>query len=176
MVGSSTQGIAVLARARQAANRIVKNCKIVNFSKVGRTRESLECAAHFKRSSSVNTSQTEKTLKNRYSIRFGLALVLTLAAATAIAQVYSWRDLASGQRRFSNIPPPWYSRGEQVRGPRVVATIGERVIDDTALPYEQRLRLSGKSQDYIDKLRLQKQPGPAPQQQAKQAADNSSVR
>jgi hypothetical protein len=95
------------------------------------------------------------------ALRFGLAGAIALACAPALAQVYSWKDPASGQSRISNIAPPWYHRGEIVSGPRVVATLGDRVIDDTALAYEQRLLLLGKSKDYVDKLRLQKQQGPA---------------
>ncbi len=103
---------------------------------------------------------------NRKIFNFGLAATLLLAAAPAFAQVYSWRDPATGQSKLSNIPPAWYSRGETVRGPRVIATIGDRVIDDTAKPFAERLRLAGKSQDQIDKLRLQRQPDPGAQQQA----------
>ena len=95
------------------------------------------------------------------ALRFGLAAAIALACAPALAQVYSWKDPVSGQSRFSNIAPSWYSRGENVSGPRVIATLGDRVIDDTALAYEQRLLLLGKSKDYVDKLRLQKQQGPA---------------
>ena len=90
-----------------------------------------------------------------------LAAAIAPACTPALAQVYAWKDPASGQNRLSNIAPPWYSRGESVSGPRVVATRGDRLIDDTALAYEQRLRLLGKSKDYVDKLRLQQQQGPA---------------
>ncbi len=94
---------------------------------------------------------------NPTALGFGLAAAIALACAPALAQVYSWKDPASGQSRLSNIAPSWYNRGENVGGPRVIATLGERVIDDTALAYEQRLLLMGKSKDYVDKLRLQKQ-------------------
>jgi hypothetical protein len=90
-----------------------------------------------------------------------MAATIALACAPALAQVYSWKDPASGQSRFSNIAPPWYNRGESVSGPRVIATLGDRVIDDTALAYEQRLLLLGKSKDYVDNLLRQKQQGPA---------------
>ena len=100
-----------------------------------------------------------------------MAAALLLASAPALAQVYSWRDPATGQSKFSNIAPPWYNRGEAVSGPRVVATVGDRVIDDTALPYEERLRLSGKSQEYIDGLRPQIQQGDAARQIRNPAPD-----
>ena len=95
------------------------------------------------------------------ALRCGLAAAIVLACAPALAQVYAWKDPASGQSRLSNIAPPWYNRGEFVGGPRVIATLGDRVIDDTALAYEQRLLLLGRSRDYVDKLRLQQQQGPA---------------
>lgn len=98
---------------------------------------------------------------NPKTLCFSLAAALVLASAPALAQVYSWKDPATGQSKFSNIAPPWYSRGDTVSGPRVVATVGERVIDDTALPYEDRLRLSGKSREYVDNLRLPQQQRPA---------------
>jgi hypothetical protein len=110
-------------------------------------------------------------LENSGTFCFGLAAAFLVACEPVFAQMYSWKDPASGQTRFSNIAPPWYSRGEIVSGPRVIATIGDRVIDDTALAYEQRLRLSGKSRDYVDKLRAQKQQGPAaPQDPGRGAA------
>jgi hypothetical protein len=95
------------------------------------------------------------------ALRFGLAAAIALACAPALAQVYSWKDPANGQSKFSNIAPPWYNRGESVSGPRVIATLGDRVIDDTALAYEQRLLLLGRSKEYADRLRPQKPHGPA---------------
>ena len=100
-------------------------------------------------------------MENSGTFCFGLAAAFLVAGEPVFAQMYSWKDPASGQTRFSNIAPPWYSRGEIVSGPRVIATIGDRVIDGTALAYEQRLLLSGRSQDYVDKLRTQKQQRPA---------------
>ncbi len=100
-------------------------------------------------------------MKNSTTLCIGLAAAFILASELALAQVYTWKDPATGQSRFSNIAPPWYNRGEAVSGPRVVATVGERVIDDTALAYEDRLLLSGKSKDAVDKLRLPKIQTPA---------------
>ena len=54
----------------------------------------------------------------------------------------------------------------------MTATVGERVIDDTALSYEDRLLLSGRSREYVDKLRLQKDRGPS----AAQAANREPVK
>lgn len=108
---------------------------------------------------------------NSTALRFGLGAAIALACAPALAQMYSWKDPASGQSRFSNIAPPWYHRGESVSGPRVVATLGDRVIDDTALGYEQRLLLLGRSKNNADKLRLQKQPAPADRTAVSSASD-----
>lgn len=101
-------------------------------------------------------------MRNCKTFCFAFAVALALASAPAAAQVYSWRDPATGQSRISNIAPPWYSRGEIVNGPRVIATAGGKVIDDTALSYEKRLLLSGKSNGDTDKLPQQKQQGPTP--------------
>ena len=83
-------------------------------------------------------------------------LVLTVAAfafaEVAAAQMYSWNDPATGGQKLSNIAPSWYRSGEDVRGPRVVVTIGERIVDDTSLPLGERLDLSNKSQRYIAEL------------------------
>jgi len=95
-------------------------------------------------------------LKNLKTLCIALAAAFSLVGNVAYAQVYSWKDPDTGHSRFSNIPPPWYSRGEIVSGPRVIETLGGKVVDDTALPYEDRLLLSGKSKDYIENLRLQK--------------------
>jgi len=86
-------------------------------------------------------------LRNCKSFCFGLAAVLVLASAPARAQMYSWKDPATGQCKLSNLAPPWYNRGEVVGGPRVIATAGGQVIDDTALPYAERLLLLGKPKE-----------------------------
>jgi len=104
---------------------------------------------------------------------FGVAAALLLAGGPALAQVYSWKDPETGQTRFSNIAPRWYSRGETVSGPRVIVTAGDKVIDDTALAYDDRLRISGKPMDRIEKLRLQ-QPAPPRQAERDSAAGATS--
>ena len=109
-------------------------------------------------------------MRNSTTLCFGLAAAFALAGEPARAQVYSWKDPATGQSRLSNIAPPWYSRGENVSGPRVIATLGARVVDDTALAYERRLLLLGKSKDYVDRLRLQRQPGADARRPADQTA------
>ena len=88
--------------------------------------------------------------------RVALVAVLLLIGGLAHAQVYSWKDAATGASRFSNVPPPWYRATEEVDGPRVLVTIGIRLIDDTALSFEDRLMLSGKTRDQIEKLRQQR--------------------
>jgi len=115
-------------------------------------------------------------LLNLKKFCFGIAAALVVASAPAGAQVYSWKDPATGQSKFSNIAPSWYSRHENVSGPRVIATIGGKVIDDTALPYADRLLLSGKSRDYIEKMGLQHQQGsPARQQPNRESAPNQAA-
>jgi len=95
-------------------------------------------------------------LETSGTLRTGLAAAFLLVSNLACAQVYAWKDPNTGASKFSNIAPPWYSRGEQVSGPRVIVTVGGKVVDDTALPYEDRLLLSCKSKHYIETLRLQK--------------------
>jgi len=159
------------------AKTIVKNCKIVQFFRGSTIEESLECAPHFKCSTGFNTSLPENTLKKRKTtLCIGLAAALSLAAASAAAQVYSWRDPATGQTKLSNIPPPWYNRGETVHGPRVVATIGGRVVDDTGLAYDDRLQLSGRPKEQIGKLQPQKQQSPAAPEPPKRKADEPPAR
>ena len=101
-----------------------------------------------------------------HSKTLGIALTAAflLFSYPAHAQMYSWKDPNTGQSKFSNIPPPWYSRGESVSGPRVTMTLGGKVVDDTALPYQDRLLLSGKSRDQIESSRLQKTPETGPRQ------------
>ena len=76
-----------------------------------------------------------------------LAAVLLLLSIPAWAQVYAWTDPGTSAKKLSNLVPPWYSRREEVSGPRVVVTLGGAVIDDTALEYQQRLRLFGPPQN-----------------------------
>ena len=69
-----------------------------------------------------------------------LSLFFLLALSfPAQAQMYSWHEGAS--RKVSNVPPGWYRFDRPVHGPRVVVTQGKRVIDDTGLAMEERLRL-----------------------------------
>ena len=67
-----------------------------------------------------------------------LALLLVLSFPSQ-AQVYTWREGTS--MKYSSVPPAWYRIDGPVRGPRVVVTQGKRVVDDTALPMEQRWRM-----------------------------------
>jgi len=68
-------------------------------------------------------------------------MLLMLASAASLAQVYSWKDPESGATKISNLAPPWYTVRAEVRGPRTLATLGGKLIDDTALPYEKRVEL-----------------------------------
>lgn len=88
----------------------------------------------------------------------GIAIVaaLLLLSNTAHAQVYSWKDPNTGASRLSNSPPSWYSVEATVLGPRTVVTVGNKVVDDTALPYDERQLLSGRSKEQADKARLKK--------------------
>ena len=72
--------------------------------------------------------------------------------------MYAWKDPETGRSKLSNIAPPWYSRDERVSGPRVIKTLNGKVADDTALAYEDRLLLSGRSREDIENLRLRKDP------------------
>ena len=139
----------------------------MQFFRVCSIGASLKCAPHSKRTITFSRHHRQKKLNNRQIFCAGLAAALALAAAPAIAQVYSWRDPVTNQSKFSNLPPPWYNRGETVRGPRVVATVGDRVIDDTSLPYAQRLLLSGRSKPAADNSGLQAPQPPTGQQQAR---------
>ena len=64
--------------------------------------------------------------------------LLTLSLPTH-AEMYSWRGGAS--LKVANNPPGWYRVDRPVRGPRVVVTQGKRVLDDTGLTMEERLRM-----------------------------------
>ena len=68
-----------------------------------------------------------------------LPLLLVAFSHAALADVYAWRE--GGTIRITNQPPARYSVYEPVPGPRIVVTVGRRVIDDTALPMEERRRL-----------------------------------
>jgi len=71
-----------------------------------------------------------------------LLLLALLPACPAFGQVYSWQE--AGATRFSNEAPGWYRSYEPVRGPRVLVTLDNRVIDDTSLPMEKRMALRPK--------------------------------
>ena len=66
-----------------------------------------------------------------------LSVATVFFSHVASAEVYTWREL-SGAVRVSNLAPRWYHADAQVRGPRVVVTRGDTVIDDTGLPFRQR--------------------------------------
>jgi len=100
--------------------------------------------------------QRKQSLDNFKTLFLASAAAFLLVSNAACAQVYSWKDPNTGQSHFSNIAPPWYRRTEAVSGPRVIETLDGKVVDDTALPDEDRLLLSGKSKDYVEKLQAQK--------------------
>lgn len=66
-------------------------------------------------------------------------LLAALAAGAAHAEIYAWRD-ASGAKRMSNIPPPWFNETGPSR-PRTQVLLNGHLIDDTGLPMEQREKL-----------------------------------
>ena len=68
-----------------------------------------------------------------------LPFLLAPFSLSALADVYTWRE--DGSMRITNEPPARYRLYEPVPGPRIVVTVGRRVIDDTALSMEQRRRL-----------------------------------
>lgn len=98
------------------------------------------------------------------TLGLALAAAALLTGGAAHAQMYSWKDPDSGRSKLSNIPPPWYNRGASASGPRVITTRGGKVIDDTALPYRDRLALAGNSRDQIESSPLQKTPQTGPPQ------------
>lgn len=73
--------------------------------------------------------------------RYALLAALAFHCQAAVAEVYSWREPLTGDKRFSNVAPAWYTIYDAVRGPRVVVTRNGKLIDDTALPLERRREL-----------------------------------
>lgn len=84
----------------------------------------------------------------------------------AVAQVYQWEDAETGARRLSNIAPAWYRKPSDKPCPRVLVFDNGRLIDDTALPSEQRqeLRANSPLARYLAPLNLPPAPG-SPQAQ-----------
>ena len=66
-------------------------------------------------------------------------LVVLLFPCAAFAQVYTWKE--GDSTRISTQPPAWYRVDGPSRAPHVVVTQGRRVLDDTRLPMEERLRM-----------------------------------
>lgn len=80
--------------------------------------------------------------------RLALAGLLALAAVPAHAQIYSWTDPATGQRRMAGDAPGWYGTGP-VRGPRTVVTLGVFLLDDTGLAPAERARLQAAARQHL---------------------------
>lgn len=95
-------------------------------------------------------------------LRPALAAALAAAATLASAQVYTWKDPADGGTRVSSFPPSWYAPSAPVRGPRVVVTRGQRVVDDTALTLEERERLARRGAPPLEASRLEPPAKPLP--------------
>ncbi len=72
-----------------------------------------------------------------------LALLAALVVWAALhglahADIYMWTDPQTGQKRMSNLPPPWLGAPPTRRAPRVEVMRGNRVIDPlTALTTPQ---------------------------------------
>ncbi|MCX7892737.1 MAG: hypothetical protein N2544_10290 [Burkholderiales bacterium] len=62
-----------------------------------------------------------------------------LAPAPADAQLYRWRDPRTGALNYSNVPPPWYRRGEGA-GPPVETIVGGKVVEQRAAAGAQAAR------------------------------------
>jgi hypothetical protein len=72
-----------------------------------------------------------------------VAILALAPCRSGFADVYAWKDAATGRTKISNLAPPWYKRGEEVAGPDVVVNRGPNVIDDTRLPLARRRELLG---------------------------------
>jgi hypothetical protein len=95
----------------------------------------------------------------RPSIPALIALAFALAPASALAQLYSWKD-AEGNVTIKNAPPPWYKEFERTRGPRVQVLRNGKVVDDTAWPLEKRQE--GRTQEARQEAARAKSAAPAP--------------
>lgn len=79
--------------------------------------------------------------KNRSPVLFAKLLAGMVAfVGVCEAQVYSWVDPATGQKRLSSIAPSWYSTSKN-EGPRTVVTKGRYILDDTGAPTSERAKL-----------------------------------
>ena len=77
-----------------------------------------------------------------------LAVLLVGVALPVHAQIYSWTDPATGQRRMAGDAPGWYGTGP-VRGPRTVVTLGVFLLDDTGLGAAERARLQATAKRHL---------------------------
>src|SRR5689334_8685688 len=82
---------------------------------------------------------TRSALRNMLAMKLAWVSLLLALSFPAQAQMYSWREGAS--MKVSNVAPGWYRVDRPVRGPRILVTQGKRVLDDTGLSMEERLRL-----------------------------------
>lgn len=96
-------------------------------------------------------------MTGRNRILLTATLMLFGAVGTAVADVYSWKDPATGRNRISNLPPTWYSRLDEVSGPPVTVSRGAAIIDDTSLPIAKRRQMLG-----IPESPIPGRPAPAP--------------
>ena len=79
---------------------------------------------------------------NRISNIRGLMFAALLAVPVpGLAELFTWSDPETGATMMAGRPPAWYSSKAQVTGPRVVVTVRDRLIDDTALPMESRVAM-----------------------------------
>ena len=66
-----------------------------------------------------------------------LSVATVFFSHVASGEVYTWRELSGAVYPETSIRDPFHADA-QVRGPRVVVTRGDTVIDDTGLPFRQR--------------------------------------
>lgn len=80
--------------------------------------------------------------------RLFLLLFYMLALAmpgSAFADVSTWIDPSAGKEEISSTPPVWYVK--RVPGPRVRVFRGNKLIDDTAMPEEERKAIDPNRQE-----------------------------
>lgn len=77
-----------------------------------------------------------------------LAVLLAGVALPVHAQIYSWTEPGTGQKRIAGGPPAWYSAGS-AGGPRTVVTLGVFLLDDTGLAPAERARLQAAARQHL---------------------------
>ncbi len=106
-------------------------------------------------------------MSRRKNVPLAVVLALALSPLPAVAQIYSYKDPATGSRKITNLRPEWYVKDAPKSIPRTQVIVRGAVVEDSnpaAAAAEARRRPveAWRNEAALSSLRRQPVATPAP--------------